>query len=118
MDNLIVFWLITLYGITQIIVDSILFKPFRMFLLKHLITQPFGILFTCTICTSTWVGFILSHYWFSPSYNLFGYYVHIGTINISFALDGFYGSCIIWFISLFEKLVTAICNRLNNYGDV
>lgn len=104
---MILFWLLTSYGITQILVESTLFKPIRVLLSKTMLTSPFHTLLSCMICTGAWVSFALSISWFSPTMQVTNYPMYIYGYNTTWFADGMFGSCIIWFISRFEKLIIA-----------
>lgn len=112
---MIIFWCIVSYGITQIIVESQLFKPVRILVDKFWLTGIFSVLLNCMICTGAWVGFILSYYWISPVG-----YIHIpfelNGYNMNWFLDGMFASCVIWFMHLIEKLILNISNYLNRVG--
>ena len=46
------------YGFTSIIVWGAIFESTRIFIKRH--SKFFGDLISCTLCTSTWVGFFMS----------------------------------------------------------
>lgn len=52
------FWILTAYGMTSILVWGSIFESTRTFIKKH--SKFFGDLISCTLCTSTWVGFFMS----------------------------------------------------------
>lgn len=52
------FWALMAYGMTSILVWGSIFENIREFIKKH--SKFFGDLISCTLCTSTWVGFFLS----------------------------------------------------------
>lgn len=54
----LVFWTIVCYGITSILVWGSIFEKFRVSVGK--LSKFLGELFECVLCTSTWVGVILS----------------------------------------------------------
>jgi hypothetical protein len=70
--TLLVFWVLAAYGMTSILVWGKIFDNQRDWIKKH--SKFFGDLISCTICTSTWVGFFMSlvlggltnHYFESP----------------------------------------------------
>jgi len=69
---LLVFWVLVAYGMTSILVWGKIFDNQRDWIKKH--SKFFGDLISCTLCTSTWVGFFMSlvlggltnHYFESP----------------------------------------------------
>lgn len=107
-------WILVLYGIVQIIVESSLFKPVRNFFGNYFWTQPIHILITCVICTSTWIAFILSNIWYSPVYNIFSYPVTIFGRDVTFFFDGMLGSCIVWFIHMFEQFLSVSIKKISS----
>ena len=52
------FWIFAAYGMTNILVWGSIFENQRAWLKKH--SKFFGDLISCTLCTSTWVGFFMS----------------------------------------------------------
>jgi hypothetical protein len=54
----LIFWILTAYGMTSILVWGSIFESTRTFIKKH--SKFFGDLISCTLCTSTWVGFFMS----------------------------------------------------------
>ena len=69
---LLVFWVLAAYGMTSILVWGKIFDNQRDWIKKH--SKFFGDLISCTLCTSTLVGFFMSlvlggltnHYFESP----------------------------------------------------
>ena len=55
---IILFWLLAAYGMTSILVWGSIFESTRTWIKKH--SKFFGDLISCTLCTSTWVGFFMS----------------------------------------------------------
>jgi hypothetical protein len=55
---LLLFWLLSAYGMTSILVWGSIFESTRIFIKKY--SKFFGDLISCTLCTSTWVGFFMS----------------------------------------------------------
>ena len=55
---ILLFWIIAAYGMTSILVWGSIFESTREWIKKH--SKFFGDLISCTLCTSTWVGFFLS----------------------------------------------------------
>lgn len=54
----ILFWIFAAYGMTSILVWGSIFEKFREFIKSK--SKIFGDLISCTLCTSTWVGFFMS----------------------------------------------------------
>ena len=55
---LLLFWALAAYGMTSILVWGKIFDNQREWIKKH--SKFFGDLISCTLCTSTWVGFFMS----------------------------------------------------------
>lgn len=90
------------YGITNIAVYGSIFKGWRDFWNK---VNPgfFGSLFSCPLCLSTWVGFILSFV-----FSQFGYQTPMLSYGISFLpltifLDGCLTSGCVWIIHTIQE---------------
>ncbi len=56
--DILLLWILTAYGMTSIIVWGSIFESTREFIKNH--SKFFGDLVSCTLCTSTWVGFFMS----------------------------------------------------------
>lgn len=54
----LLFWTLTAYGMTSILVWGSIFDSTRNWIKKY--SKFFGDLISCTLCTSTWVGFFMS----------------------------------------------------------
>jgi hypothetical protein len=54
----LIFWTLAAYGMTSILVWGSIFEKTRDWIKKRSIF--FGDLISCTLCTSTWVGFFMS----------------------------------------------------------
>ena len=97
----ILIWILSAYGMSQIIVFGSIFQKLRDWLIKH--SNFFGDLVQCMMCTSTWVGFFFSLAFFSPTENL----TIIPYTNIFF--DGMLASGSVWalnaIVEWFEKNV-------------
>jgi len=69
---ILLFWILAAYGMTSILVWGKIFDNQREWIKKH--SNFCGDLISCTLCTSTWVGFFMSlvlggltnHYFESP----------------------------------------------------
>jgi hypothetical protein len=99
--NILTFLLLA-YGITNIAVYGSIFKGWRTFWEKH---EPkfFGKLFTCPLCFSTWVGFILS-----TVFAMFGYPTPMSIYGVTFLplmifLDGCITSGGVWLIHTVQE---------------
>jgi hypothetical protein len=55
---LLIFWALAAYGMTSILVWGKIFENQRAWITVH--SNWFGTLISCTLCTSTWVGFFMS----------------------------------------------------------
>lgn len=55
---LVVLWVLIAYGMTSILVWGSIFENARLKIKSK--SKFFGDLISCTLCTSTWVGFFLS----------------------------------------------------------
>ena len=55
---LMLFYILACYGMTSILVWGSIFENQRTWIKKH--SKFFGDLISCTLCTSTWVGFFMS----------------------------------------------------------
>ena len=55
---ILLFWIIAAYGMTSILVWGSIFESTRQWIKRH--SKFFGDLISCTLCTSTWVGFFFS----------------------------------------------------------
>jgi len=92
----IIVWLIIVYGITQIIVDSTLFEGIKNFLSVLPIVKIISQLMNCFLCASVWVSFLVSYFVWSPTNTFFSF-------EYQFFLDGMFGSCVLWFIRAVEN---------------
>ena len=89
METLI--WILTAYGMTNILVYGSIFEKQRYWIKKY--STFFGDLISCMMCTSTWVGFFLSIVFFSPTNTItFIHYTHI-------FFDGMLASGSVWAIN-------------------
>lgn len=139
-----VLWIFVIYGITQIIVDSELFSNIRTVL--GMWNTRLGKLVNCMLCTSVWVAFAVSYMLWSPSESVFlvdlvdvealnrridydsdsefKSAINMVSLHITLAynrvrfmfVDGMFGSAIVWFIYLIERLISSMINFFNNYS--
>ena len=99
--SFIIFMLLA-YGITNIVVFSSIFQPVRDLLDK--VNPTFlGKLFSCPLCFSTWVGFVLSYV-----FSLIGVYTPMTTYGITYLpllifLDGCLTSGTVWLIHTLQE---------------
>jgi len=106
--NTLLFILIC-YGFSNIIVYGSIFKGLRDFLDK--INPNFlGTLFSCMVCFPTWVGFLLSLTFFSPTLfyglndiNVFGLFEITKEVSSVF-WDGILASGATWLIHTFQEM--------------
>jgi hypothetical protein len=102
MTTQIIFWALTSYGFTNIVVFSKLFTNFREFfrvygeseLIGHKLADFIYELLTCPMCFGTWSGFILSLVMFSPTHMLYD-----TPLIYSWFIDGILSSGCVWIIN-------------------
>lgn len=99
--NTLLFILLS-YGITNILLFGSIFSGWRNFWLKHSPTF-FGKLFTCPMCLSTWVGFILSYFFSYLNYETPFTTYGIDILYLKIFLDGCFTSGCVWLIHNFEE---------------
>lgn len=91
MDKLVL-WTITAYGLTSILVWGSIFETTRTWISKK--SKFFGDLISCTLCTSTWVGFLMSLTFGSLTQNYFDTYTFF-----NFFFDGMFTAGSVWAIN-------------------
>lgn len=92
---MIVFEIIVLYQISSIITESYLLKPLREQIYSKSVF--FGSLISCFLCTSIWVGFILSFF-------LYDYAKDLGVnLYVSWFFNSMFFSGLAWFLKLLEE---------------
>jgi len=98
-------WTLISYGMTSILVWGSIFENFRNWIKNH--SKFFGDLISCTLCTSTWVGFFMSLFFGSITSIFFD-----TNILLHIFFDGMYSAGSVWalnsIIEFFEE------NRFNN----
>jgi hypothetical protein len=108
--NTLLFILIA-YSFSNIVVYGSIFAGLREFLNK---VNPsfFGTLFSCMICFPTWVGFLLSLIFFSPTlhYGLEDFYF-IPKEFLSVFFDGLLASGTTWFIHTYQEMAERAFNK-------
>lgn len=97
---ILLFYILCAYGMTSILVWGSIFESTRVWIKKH--SKFFGDLISCTLCTSTWVGFFMSLFLGSISTQ---YFDTIWIINLFF--DGMLTAGGVWalnaIIEFFEE---------------
>lgn len=91
-------WSIISYGISSIIVESILFRWIRNVVKRRY--EMLHSLITCMLCTGVWVGFLMSVNVWSPSGEVFKYQ---NPYYVQVFIDGILSSQIVWLMCLIEK---------------
>lgn len=85
-------WVFISYGMTSILVWGSIFENFRVWLKSK--SKFFGDLISCTLCTSTWVGFFLSIFLGSITNTFFDCFI---IFDIFF--DGMFSAGAVWAIN-------------------
>ena len=88
----ILLWAFMAYGMTNILVWGSIFENQREWIKSK--SKFFGDLISCTLCTSTWVGFFMSLFLGSITTK---YFDTIWFINLFF--DGMFTAGIVWSIN-------------------
>jgi len=99
---IILIWLLTAYGMSNILVYGSIFQGVRNGIKEwgnsrlplNVLGKFFGDLLSCMMCTSTWVGFFLSIFYYSPSASLIG-----TSLWFSWFFDGILSSGAVWAIN-------------------
>ena len=99
----VIFYILSIWGLTHILVSSKILSPFRDWIMIR--SQFIGDLFNCYQCTSFWVSIIL--YFIFPGIDLqtSGMYILNTRISFDFIMWGFIGSGLISFISVILSLI-------------
>ena len=96
----LLFWTMAAYGMTSILVWGSIFDNARTWIKKY--SKFFGDLISCTLCTSTWVGFFMSLVLGSLSEQFFNTFW-----PINFFFDGMFTAGSVWalnaIIEFFEE---------------
>ncbi len=88
----LLFWTMAAYGMTSILVWGSIFDNARAWIKKY--SKFFGDLISCTLCTSTWVGFFMSLVLGSLSEQFFDTFW-----PINFFFDGMFTAGSVWAIN-------------------
>lgn len=98
--DILFLWIFTAYGMTSIIVWGSIFETTREFIKKH--SKFFGDLISCTLCTSTWIGFFMSIVLGGITSSLINVHEYIGVF-----FDGMFTAGSVWalnaIIEFFEE---------------
>ena len=107
--NTLLFILIA-YGFSNIVVYGSIFEGFREFW-KKVSPNLFGTLFSCMVCFPTWVGFLMSLTFFSPTLHyglqdlsVFGWFEISKEISSVF-WDGVLASGTTWLIHTGQEMM-------------
>jgi hypothetical protein len=103
--SLLLLWSFIAYGMTSILVWGAIFERPREWVKLH--SNFFGELISCTLCTSTWVGFFMSLVLGSLSSAYFDTFI---LINIF--VDGMFTAGVVWAINAIIEFFEE--NRFNN----
>lgn len=93
MMSSIIIWSFITYGLTTILVYGSIFSEIREWIVKK--SYFFGTLITCVLCTSTWVGFMMSFIVGGFSNN----HLTIPNIYLVHFLDGMLTAGLVWSIN-------------------
>lgn len=88
----LLFWMLAAYGMTSILVWGSIFEGVREYI--KLKSKFFGDLISCTLCTSTWVGFFMSVILGGLCSKMFNVNPYIG-----FFFDGMFTAGAVWAIN-------------------
>lgn len=88
----IFFWMIMAYGMTSILVWGSIFEELRAWIKR--VSTFFGDLISCTLCTSTWVGFFFSICFGGLVTNYFNINQYVGIF-----FDGMFTAGAVWAIN-------------------
>lgn len=94
--TILLLWGFIAYGITSILVWGSIFESFREWLKRK--SKFFGDLISCTLCTSTWVGFFMSIFMFGLTETFFNLWWLSGIF-----FDGMFTAGLVWTINAFVE---------------
>jgi len=97
-------FIIICYGISNIIVFSYIFEKIRD-VLEKVSPNFFGKMVNCMMCTSTWIGFLLSTIGYLLSYPVLSPMLHYGVdiFYLAIFLDGMLASGSVWLIHTIQE---------------
>jgi hypothetical protein len=95
----LLFFAFASYGMTCILVWGSLFESTRVWIKKH--SKFFGDLFSCTLCTSTWVGFFMS----LVLGGLANHYFNNVPWYVCMFIDGMYSAGVVWVINSMSEFL-------------
>jgi hypothetical protein len=104
---ILIYLILGCYGVTSIIVQSKLFKPFRAWVEGK--STFFGKLVSCMLCSGFWVGLLMVILFnMSPAYSFLGEYSLLPEIATRFVcaiFDGAFIASMIYHINLIELYI-------------
>lgn len=94
----VIFQIFILYNISQIISETKISRPLRDYLRRktNIVARILYELISCFLCTSVWVGFILTPL-------LFDFAAYLGYTSVTWFWNGLYFSSITWFMNVWEQ---------------
>jgi hypothetical protein len=95
-------FLLVSYGITNIAIYGSIFDGWRNFW-KRVSPSFFGKLFSCPLCLSTWVGFVLSYILLSFGFQTPMFSYGIDVLPLAVFLDGCLTSGGVWLIHTIQE---------------
>lgn len=99
----LVLWAVAAYGMTNILVWGSIFADLRNWIHTWGMSEVAAFngvgkflsgLISCMMCTSTWVGFFMSVFYYSPSMEIMNFNPYF-----SWFFDGMLASGVVWFIN-------------------
>lgn len=102
------FWVLVIYGVTQIITEATIFNALRKALLdsKWMAVNLIGQLVSCFLCTSVWISTAASIVLGGPSSVLFPEWGDPYMITWT-VTDAMFGSALVWLIHCIEYKLTS-----------
>jgi hypothetical protein len=98
-----IFYILSIWGLTHILVASKILEGFRNWLL---INSPFfGDMLNCYQCTSFWSSMVLYFFFDTLKLNTISFMIHGYRISPDFLLYSFIGSGLVSFISVILSLL-------------
>ena len=88
----LIFWVLSAYGLSSILVWGSIFENQRNWIKRN--SKFFGDLISCVLCTSTWIGFLMSMIFGGLSSNLFNLNMYVGIF-----FDGMFTAGSVWAIN-------------------